>query len=124
MKHRDDLSALSNAEIVRRFERLCIQQYNAMESEDQTLVNSLVWSLHHLELELKSRPGDQRRRLKMLFGHSNMQVRLSAAQANLDIDYLAARQEMQAIIDSKWQPQAMDAGMTLYFIDNGKSHAR
>jgi hypothetical protein len=119
MKRREDPSSLSSDEIVRRFEQLCIEQYDAMEREEQARVNRLVWRIHALRMELKSRPGDQRRLLMRLFGHPNMQVRLSAAHANLAVDYLAARREMQAIVDSQWGAQAGDAGMTLYNIDNG-----
>ncbi|MDP3255693.1 DUF2019 domain-containing protein, partial [Bosea sp. (in: a-proteobacteria)] len=72
-----------------------------------------------IEDELKSRPGDQRRILMKLFGHPNMQVRLTAARANLAVDYPAARSEIQDIADSKWGPQCLDAGMTLINLDNG-----
>lgn len=119
MKRPEDLRTLSNGEIVQRFEQLCIEQYDAMEREELGRVNRLVWRVHALEMELKSRPGDQRRLLITLFGHPNMQVRLSAARANLAIDYPAARREMQAIIDSKWYPQAGDAGISLENIDTG-----
>ncbi len=121
MTQRKNLKTLSNAEIVNLFERLCIEQYDAMEREEQTRVNRLVWRIHDLEMELKSRPGDQRYELMRLFGHPNMQVRLSAAQANLAVDYASARREIQDVKDSKWYPQAMDAGMTLYFLDTGES---
>lgn len=121
MTQQKNLKSLSNAEIVNLFERLCIQQYDAMEREEQARVNCLVWRVHDLEMELKSRPGDQRYELMRLFGHPNMQVRLSAAQANLAVDYASARREIQEIKDSKWYPQAMDAGMTLYFLDIGES---
>jgi phage pi2 protein 07 len=119
MKAKKDLGSLSNAEIVALFEKLCIEQYDAMEREEQARVNRLVWQIHDLETELKSRPGDQRYVLKELFGHPNMQVRLSAAQANLAIDYASARRELQAIVDSQWFPQAGDAGITLENIDTG-----
>ncbi|AZO78800.1 MULTISPECIES: DUF2019 domain-containing protein [unclassified Bosea (in: a-proteobacteria)] len=116
-----DLRTLSNGQIVNLFEQLCIEQYNAMEREEQARVNRLVWRIHDLEMELKSRPGDQRYELMRLFGHPNMQVRLSAAEANLAVDYASARREIQAIKDSKWYPQAGHAGMTLYFLDSGES---
>lgn len=54
-----------------------------------------------------------------LFDHPNMQVRLTAARANLAVDYIAARRELQAIVDDEWFPQAGDAGMTLWNIDRG-----
>jgi hypothetical protein len=121
MKRTKDLRALSNTEIVDLFERLCIEQYDAMEREERARVNRLVWRIHDLEMELKSRPGDQRYELMRLFDHPNMQVRLSAAEANLAVDYASARREIQAIKDSKWFPQAGDAGMTLYFLDTGEA---
>lgn len=119
MKRDEDLGALSNEEIVKRFEKLCIEQYDAMDREERGRVNRLVWRIHHLVMELKSRPGDQRRLLRRFFGHSNMQVRLSAAHANLAIDYPAARREIQDIANSKWEAQCLDAGMTLINLDNG-----
>lgn len=121
MRQRKSLKSLSNAEIVNLFEQLCIEQYDAMEGDEQARVNRLVWRIHDLAMELKSRPGDQRYELMRLFGHPNMQVRLSAAHANLAIDYASARRELQAIVDSQWFPQAGDAGMTLYFLDTGES---
>ncbi|WP_376988668.1 DUF2019 domain-containing protein [Bosea sp. R86505] len=119
MKRNEDLSVLSNEEIVQRFEQLCIEQYDAMDREERGRVNRLIWRIHALEMELKSRPGDQRRLLRRFFGHSNMQVRLSAAHANLAIDYPAARREIQDIANSKWEAQCLDAGMTLINLDNG-----
>ncbi len=119
MKRPEDLRTLSSGEVIRRFEQLCIEQYDAMERDELARVNRLVWRVHALEMELKSRPGDQRRLLMRLFGHPNMQVRLSAARANLAVDYPAARREMQAIVDSKWYPQAGDAGISLDNIDSG-----
>ena len=114
-----DLKTLSSEQIVRRFEQLCIEQYDAMEREEQARVNRLVWRVYALEMELKSRQGDQRRLLMKLFGHPNMQVRLAAAHANLAVDYLSARRELQAIVAEKWYPQAMDAGITIENIDTG-----
>lgn len=121
MKQQKNLKPLSNAEIVNLFEQLCVEQYDAMERQEQARVNRLVWRIHDLEIELKSRPGDQRYELMRLFGHPNMQVRLSAARANLAVHYTSARRELQAIVDSQWFPQAGDAGMTLYFLDTGES---
>jgi hypothetical protein len=119
MKRHENLSLLSTEDIVQRFEQLCIEQYDAMDREELWRVNRLVWRIHALEMELKSRPGDQRRPLRRFFGHSNMQVRLSAAHANLAIDYPAARREIQDIANSKWEAQCLDAGMTLINLDNG-----
>lgn len=113
------LTSLSSADIVKDFERLCIEQYDAMERNENARANRLVWKVHALELELKSRAGDQRRLLKTLFGHPNMQVRLAAARACLAVDYVAARHELQAIVDERWFPQAAEASMALQDLDTG-----
>ncbi|QEL23301.1 DUF2019 domain-containing protein [Bosea sp. F3-2] len=119
MKQKQDIKALSNTEILKLFERLCVEQYDAIERNENARANRLILKSWALETELKSRPGDQRRVLMKLFGHPNMQVRLAAARANLAVDYVAARRELQAIVDEQWFPQAGDAGMTLEHLDSG-----
>lgn len=114
-----NLATLSNTDVVKAFEALCIEQYDAIERNEQARVNRLFWRIYALESELQSRPGDQRRVLMQLFGHPNMQVRLTAARANLAVDYAAARRELEAIVEEQWFPQAGDAGMTLHHIDTG-----
>jgi hypothetical protein len=110
---------LPDSELLARFEKLCVEQYNALDRQEYAAFNRRYDRIQAIEDELKSRPGDQRRILMTLFGHPNMQVRLTAARANLAIDYPAARREIQDIADSKWGPQCLDAGMTLINLDNG-----
>ena len=113
------LAKLSAAELTALFEKLCIEQYDALERDEIAAFNRRYDKIQAVQDELKSRPGDQRRVLMKLFGHSNMQVRLTAAHATLTIDYLAARRELQTIADSKWYPQAADASMALDSLDSG-----
>ncbi len=113
------LKGLSTSELMLLFEKLCIEQYNALERDEIAAFNKRYDKIQAIADELKSRPGDQRRVLMQLFGHPNMQVRLTAAKVNLAVDYIAARREIQAIVDSKWFPQAGDAGMTLHHLDTG-----
>lgn len=113
------LKGLSTSELKLLFEKLCIEQYNALERDEIAAFNKRYDKIQAIADELKSRPGDQRRVLMQLFGHPNMQVRLTAAKVNLAVDYIAARREIQAIVDSKWFPQAGDAGMTLHHLDTG-----
>lgn len=113
------LKGLSTSELKFLFEKLCSEQYNALERNEIAAFNKRYDKIQAVADELKSRPGDQRRVLMQLFGHSNMQVRLTAAKVNLAVDYLTARREIQAIVDSKWFPQAGDAGMTLHHLDTG-----
>jgi hypothetical protein len=71
------------------------------------------------EKELRRRGREARLALLRLYDHPNMQVRLNAAKRTLGIAPDAARRVLQAISDSKWQPQAMDAGMSLWNLDRG-----
>lgn len=113
------LKGLPTNELKSLFESLCIEQYNALERNEIAAFNNRYSRIQEIVDELKSRPGDQRRVLMQLFGHPNMQVRLTAAKFNLAVDYIAARREIQDIVDSKWFPQAGDAGMTLHHLDTG-----
>lgn len=114
-----NLHSLSPSELKQLFEKLCIEQYNSLERDEIAAFNRRYDRISSIQDELKSRPGDQRRILMQLFGHPNMQVRLTAAHANLAVDYLAARSELQSIADSRWYPQAADASMTLDHLDSG-----
>ncbi|WP_293797466.1 DUF2019 domain-containing protein [uncultured Bosea sp.] len=113
------LKLLTNEELKNLFEQLCVKQYDDLEGNAIASYNRRYDKILAIQSELKSRPGDQRRILMSLFGHPNMQVRLTAAHANLAVDYIAARRELQAIVDSQWFPQAGDAGMTLENLDSG-----
>ena len=113
------LKPLSTSELKLLFEQLCIEQYNALERDEIAAFNRRYDRIQAIQDELKSRPGDQRRVLMELFGHRNMQVRLTAAHATLALDALAARRELQAIADSKWYPQAANASMALDSLDSG-----
>lgn len=113
------LKNLATTDLKLLFEKLCIEQYDSLERDEIATFSKRYDKIQAIEDELKSRPGDHRRVLMQLFGHPNMQVRLTAARANLAVDYLAARREIQEIVDSKWFPQAGDAGMTLHHLDSG-----
>lgn len=113
------LRSLSARQLKILFEKLCIEQYDALERMEFTAFNKRYDRIQAIQEELKSRPGDQRRILMELFGHPNMQVRLTAAHANLAVDYISSRQELRAIADSKWYPQAANASITLDHLDSG-----
>jgi hypothetical protein len=75
--------------------------------------------MQHVVDELRVRKGDQRRALLALYDHPSVQVRLKAAKATLAVAPLEARAALEAIRASNWQPQALDAGMSLRNLDNG-----
>ncbi len=113
------LFSLSNEDLVQRFVELAIQQDMALLSGPQREINKLFWKIEAIKDELKSRPGDQRTALLPLYDHKNKQVQVKAAKATLAIAPEAARAKLQAIRDSGWQPQALDAGMCLWTIEQG-----
>ena len=69
--------------------------------------------------ELKARDSDQRTALMTLYDYPNMQVRLKAAIHALAVAPTAAQQQLEAIAETHWMPQAGDAGMPLSNLDRG-----
>lgn len=114
-----ELQNLSSDELVDRFALIALDQDEAMLMDDNTKFARLYWQMEAVEQELKARAGDQRRLLLRLYEHSNMQTRLTAAKATLAIAPDAARALLRDIADSGWQPQAGDAGMSLWNLDRG-----
>jgi cytochrome c oxidase assembly protein Cox11 len=113
------LSDMTTEQLVQLFTELAVQQDAALLYRAQREVNKLYFKLDAIKKELKSRPGDQRSALLRLYNHKNMQVRVKAAKATLAIAPEAARAQLEAIRASGWQPQALEAGMSLGFLDEG-----
>lgn len=116
---RSSLSKMATEQLVQMFADMAVQQDFALLSRMQRKVNRIFWKLESIEDELKSRRGDQRSALLSLYGHKNMQVRVKAAKATLAIAPDAARAQLEAIRSSGWQPQALEAGMSLGFLEDG-----
>jgi hypothetical protein len=114
-----DLSRLSVESLVRLYEKLALDQHEALLKGEQRELNALVRSHFAIEAELKSRPGDRRDALFALYSHPSPQVRVRAATATLALAPLEARAALQLIIDRREFPQAGDAGMTLSMLDEG-----
>jgi hypothetical protein len=97
----------------------------AAEHDDCLLDNNIASAnrifdrIAEVVAELKSRPGDQRKALMVLYDHSNMHVRLFAAKYTLAVAPQAARQKLEEIKESGWLPDAGDAGMCLLNLDRG-----
>ena len=112
-----NLQTLSSPELVDRFTAVEIAQFHAELQGDVDKQNKCVAEAMAIADELKRRSGDQRSALLVLYGHSNIQVRLMAAKLTLAITPAAARNVIQTIADSKKHPQAMDAGMCLWTLE-------
>jgi hypothetical protein len=114
-----DLQKMSVADLVEQFILLGVGQFEAELQSNLAKENKLVRQMRGVVEELKSRPGDQRSALLALYGHPNVQVRLMSAKLTLAVAPAAAAQMLQAIKESKEYPQAMDAGMCLWNLEQG-----
>jgi hypothetical protein len=114
-----NLHRLEVAELVDRFAGICVQQSKSLIEDDIAKFKRLFDQMRTIADELKNRPGDQRRSLLSLYGHSNMQVRLMAAKSTLAVAPESARRMLQLIYERRRQPQSGDAGMCLWALDEG-----
>ena len=114
-----DLGGLDVSDLVERFVDICIEQSKALFDDDVKRFNDLYDQMAAIDEQLKSRSGDQRQALLTLLNHRDLQVRLQAAKATLAVAPLEARRTIEAIADSRRNPQAGDAGMCLWAIDEG-----
>ena len=111
--------AVSTEQLVHQFAEFALAQDKAELNGNIGLINALFDKIETIKAELKSRPGDGRRALVPLYDHPNAQVRLKAAKATLALEPERARQVLATIRERQEQPQALDAGMTLRFLDDG-----
>lgn len=114
-----NLEGLTEAQLVERFGAIGIEQDKAERVNDNAKYNRLCLQMKAIDDELKSRPGDQRRALVTLYDHPNIQVRLMAAKLTLAVAPEAARRMLESIAASRRQPQAGDAGISLWNLDRG-----
>jgi hypothetical protein len=105
--------------LVERFAELGEKQYRAELLSDHAGFNRLYDEIDRVRKELKGRDGDQRTALLRLYEHPNIQVRLNAAKLTLAVAPEVARKALEAIEASHHYPQAGDAGMTLFALDDG-----
>jgi hypothetical protein len=114
-----ELSEMSVAGLVDRFAEIGIAQENAIEQDNNRGYRKLYAQMEAVDQELRSRGREARLALMRLYDYPNMQVRLQAATYTLGVAPEPARRLIQTIADSGWPPQALDAGMTIFNLDNG-----
>jgi hypothetical protein len=114
-----NLDTATVSQLVERFIEISVSQDEALLRQEISKFNRLFDQLEEVEHALKKRAGDQRQALIPLYEHPNMQVRVTAAKATLAVAPSAARQTLESIRESKWPPQALDAGMCLRALDRG-----
>jgi hypothetical protein len=112
-------SDMTTKDLVDRFAQIGRLQDQALLGGQIAKFNRLFDQMAEISKELKDRPGDERSALMALYDFPNMQVRLKAAIHTLGIAPIEARRQLEAIAQSKWFPQAGDAGMALSNLDRG-----
>ena len=113
------LAEMTVEELVGRFEAITLAQDEAILDDDNAKFTQLFHHMEDVKEELKSRAGDQRLALMALYAHPNAQVRLKAAKATLAVAPEEARKLIETIARSHEQPQAGEAGMSLWALDEG-----
>src|SRR3990172_2063462 len=113
------LKSMSVTQLVDRFVEICVAQGEALLDENLAKFSRLFAQMRAVVEELKARPGDQRRALFPLYEHPNLQVRLKAAKNTLAVAPDDARDVLRIIAESGEHPQAMEAGMSLWNLENG-----
>ena len=113
------LAEMSTDELAERFAEIGIAQYNALDNDEYRKFNKLYGQMDDVDHELRARAEEARFALTRLYAHPNAQVRLQAAKWSFALAPEAARKVIQAIADSKWPPQYLEAGMALFNLDNG-----
>jgi hypothetical protein len=116
---RVDLSNMTVEELVARFEAITLAQDEALLDNDNARFTRLFHLMEDVKGNLKNRSGDQRRALMALYDHPNAQVRLKAAKATLAVAPEQARGLIEKIAASHEHPQAGEAGMSLWALDEG-----
>ena len=116
---RVDLKKLTTEELFERYVAIGEAEEDAVLYDDTPGYNQLFRKEQDVVDELQRRPGDQRRLLLGLYDHENLWIRLSAVKNSLAFAPEEGRRILQAIRESKRQPYAGEAGMTLRALDKG-----
>lgn len=116
---RINLKKLTVEELVERYVAIGEAEEDAVLYDDTSGYNRLFRKEQAVFDERESRPGDQRKILLRLYGHENLWVRMNAAKDTLALAPEDGRRVLQQIVDSKKQPYAGNAGMTLWTLDEG-----
>ena len=110
---------LTIPELVERFTEITLGQYEALLDDDRKMFKQLFEEMRVVLDELKARPGDQRRALRALYSHPNVQVRLKAAKNTIAVAHEEAIEVIKDIANSGHYPQAGEAGMSLWTLEQG-----
>ena len=113
------LQSQSVAELIAAYERIGIEQYDAIEDDKISLYNKIYKLQRDIMNELISRGFDARAQITKFLDHPNIQVRVHAAIDSLVVAPEAARAVLEEIWLSRIGPQCIDAGFIIRGLDDG-----
>lgn len=114
-----NLANASLDQLVDLFAENAIEQDRVIFKEQISKYKKVFGEMDAIDAELKRRGPQARLALTRLYTHSNMQVRLQAARSTLAVAPTEARQVIEIIAKSRRFPQAGDAGMCLWNLEEG-----
>jgi hypothetical protein len=119
MNNRSINRTLKVENLVKQFLSIALAQYDAIYFLNNEKYSRLYAQMQDIRDELKRMDGDQRRAILPLLDHSNVQVRLMAANTLLGIAPQSARRTLEGVRDSGIQPQCADASGMIRALDDG-----
>src|SRR5579872_4968053 len=110
-------STVSVDDLLKRFEEVCIEQYDTYLTDDIEKYNKDFEILVSIKDELKARGSEARRALLRLLSNDNPQVRLQAAKFVYPVARDEAKKCLQDIEAAKLPDQSLSAGMALHRLE-------
>jgi hypothetical protein len=108
-----------DAMLVSRFEEVARLRGQAWEEMLIAKGNKLTREIMKLRDELRRRGQPSREKLLPMLNHQEPWVRYTAANALLAVDPSHARAVLEELSKRTWNPVGGQAGMSLYYLDNG-----
>jgi hypothetical protein len=116
-----ELSDRSISELVDLFEQLSLAEADGMVGVETARINRYIKRRFKVLNELRHRATDERPALFSLYDHKHPWVRLNVASGTYALNPQRAEAVMREVAATKMQPWAGDAGMSLWFLAEGKS---
>jgi hypothetical protein len=108
-------------ELIELFAQNGIEQDDVISHGEVSRFKKIFGVMAAIDAELTRRGPQARMALAALYEHPNMQVRLQTALVAANVDPIGVRSALEAIAKSVRMPQAGDAGMCLWALDQGIS---
>jgi len=113
-----DYSSMTIDELLKRFEKACLVQYETYITDDLRKFKAEFQILVSIKDELKARGPDARPSLLQLLSNNNRQVRLQAAKCVYPVAREEAKKCLQDLASARFpDDQSLSAGMCLWRLE-------